>query len=139
MFPNSLYVKKITGPKSLPFTYISYTVQTLVIVPYSSPIRKCHVWLRRPNICTPAPKYKDWTGLVQVCKQKDQTKIKWSFQKLSVTKNLPLKWCSLMKFFFWKIWIIFDRENWLWKSEIGTFRSLDLELTLIQQKTFNMK
>ena len=26
-----------------------------------------------------------------------------------------------------KIRIIFDIENWLWKSEIGIFRSLDLE------------
>ena len=37
-----------------------------------------------------------------------------------------------------KIRIIFDIENWLWKSEIGTFRSLDLERTLIYQKTFKM-
>ena len=30
-----------------------------------------------------------------------------------------------------KIGIIFDVENRLWKSEIGTFRSLDLECTYI--------
>ena len=35
-----------------------------------------------------------------------------------------------------KIRIIFDLENWLWKSEIGTFQSVDLELTLAYQKTF---
>ena len=33
-----------------------------------------------------------------------------------------------------KIGIIFDLENWLWKSEIGVFRSLDLEWMLIWQK-----
>ena len=32
--------------------------------------------------------------------------------------------------------MIFDVEIWLWKSEIGTFRSLDLERTLVYQKTF---
>jgi hypothetical protein len=38
-----------------------------------------------------------------------------------------------------KIRTIFDIENWLWKSQIGTFRSLDLERTLIYQKTFKIK
>ena len=33
-----------------------------------------------------------------------------------------------------KIRIIFDIENWLWKSEIVIFRSLDLERRLIWQK-----
>ena len=33
-----------------------------------------------------------------------------------------------------KIRIIFDIENWLWKSEIGTFPLLDLERTLIYQR-----
>ena len=33
-----------------------------------------------------------------------------------------------------KIRIIFDVQNWLWKSEIGIFRSLDLERMLIWQK-----
>ena len=33
-----------------------------------------------------------------------------------------------------KIRIIFDIENWLWKSEIGIFLSLDLERMLIRQK-----
>jgi hypothetical protein len=33
-----------------------------------------------------------------------------------------------------KIRIIFDVENWLWKSEIVIFRSLDLERKLIYQK-----
>ena len=38
-----------------------------------------------------------------------------------------------------KIRIIFDVENWLWKSEIGNFRSLDLDRVLIYQKIFLMK
>ena len=38
-----------------------------------------------------------------------------------------------------KIRIIFDIENWLWKSEIGNFRSLDLERVLIYQKFFFWK
>ena len=38
-----------------------------------------------------------------------------------------------------KIRIIFDIENWLWKSEIGNFRSLDLEWVLIYQNFFFMK
>ena len=33
-----------------------------------------------------------------------------------------------------KAWIIFDIENWLWKSEIVIFRLLDLERRLIWQK-----
>ena len=32
-----------------------------------------------------------------------------------------------------KIWIIFDIKNWLWNSEIGIFRTLDLERMLIWQ------
>ena len=44
-----------------------------------------------------------------------------SFQKMSITINVPLKWYSCMKK---KFWIIFDVENWLWKSKIGTFRQL---------------
>ena len=35
---------------------------------------------------------------------------------------------------FGKIRIIFDIENWLWKSEIDTFRSFDLKCKLIWQK-----
>ena len=37
-----------------------------------------------------------------------------------------LKWYSSMKKKIGKIQIIFDVENWLWKSEIGTFWYLDL-------------
>ena len=33
-----------------------------------------------------------------------------------------------------KIQIIFDIENWLWKSEVGIFQSLDLERMLTWQK-----
>ena len=38
-----------------------------------------------------------------------------------------------------KIWIIFDIENLLWKSEIGNFRLLDVERLLTYQKIFFMK
>ena len=34
-----------------------------------------------------------------------------------------------------KIRTIFDIENWLWKSGVGTFQPLDLERTLIYHKT----
>ena len=51
---------------------------------------------------------------------------------------MPLKWYTSMKK-NGKIRIIFDIENWLWKSEIGTFQSLDLECMLIYQKTFRGK
>ena len=52
---------------------------------------------------------------------------------MSTTKNMPLNWYSSMKKKLRKIRIIFDIENWLWKSEIGIFRSLDLERMLIWQ------
>ena len=42
---------------------------------------------------------------------------------------MPLKWYSSMKIFFGKIQTSFDVQNWLLMSEIGTFRSLDLECT----------
>ena len=32
--------------------------------------------------------------------------------------------------------MIFEVENWVWKSEISIFRSLDLEWKLIYQKHF---
>ena len=38
-----------------------------------------------------------------------------------------------------KIQIILGTEIWLWKSEICTFRSLDLERTLIYQKLLRWK
>ena len=40
---------------------------------------------------------------------------------------------------FGEIQIIFDIENWLWKSDIATFLSLDLERMLIYQNFFKMK
>ena len=43
---------------------------------------------------------------------------------MSITKNVSLKWYPSMKKIFRKFWIIFDIENWLWKSEIGTFGQL---------------
>ena len=47
-------------------------------------------------------------------------------QKLSLEKNVFYKKCSpklifLDEFFFEKIWLIFDIENWLWKYNFGTF------------------
>ena len=57
---------------------------------------------------------------------------------MSIIKNVPLNWYSSMKK-DGKIWTIFDVENWLWISEIGTFQPLDLECMLIYQKTFKMK
>ena len=47
-----------------------------------------------------------------------------------MTKNMPLKWYSLMKK-NGKIQKIFDIENWLWKSEIGSIWSPDIGRTLI--------
>ena len=41
--------------------------------------------------------------------------------------------------FFGKIRIIFDIKNWLCKSEIGTFRSLNLEDMLIYQNFFKVQ
>ena len=40
-------------------------------------------------------------------------------QILSLALATDQKW--------WKIQTIFDIENWLWKSEIGTFQPLDLK------------
>ena len=51
----------------------------------------------------------------------------WSFQKMPITKIVPLNWYSSMKKKFRKIRIIFDIENSLWKSEIGIFCQLILE------------
>ena len=46
---------------------------------------------------------------------------KLKFQKMTITKNLLLNWYSSMKKKIRKIQIIFDVENWLWKSDLGTF------------------
>ena len=40
---------------------------------------------------------------------------------MTITKNLLLNWHSSMKKKFRKIRMIFDVENWLWKSDLGTF------------------
>ena len=56
--------------------------------------------------------------------------------------TFPNKKCAPKMIFFnekEKIRIIFDLENWLWKSEIGNFQSLDLERVLIYQKICFMK
>ena len=44
----------------------------------------------------------------------------WSQQKMLFTKKVRLNWYSSMNFFL-KIRMIFDIENSLWKSKIGTF------------------
>ena len=63
----------------------------------------------------------------------------WSFQKMSITIKMPLNWYSSMKKKFRKIRIIFDIENWLWKSEIRIFQSPPAKRTLICQKHFFME
>ena len=45
----------------------------------------------------------------------------WSQQNMLFTKKVRLNWYSSMNFFFGKIRMIFDVENSLWKSKIGTF------------------
>ena len=45
----------------------------------------------------------------------------WSQQKKLFTKKVSLNWYFSMNFFLGKIWMIFDIENSLWKSKIGTF------------------
>ena len=45
----------------------------------------------------------------------------WFYQKMSITTNVLLNWYSSMKKKFRKIPMIFDIENWLWKSNFGTF------------------
>ena len=40
---------------------------------------------------------------------------------MSITKNVLLSWCCSMKFFFGKIPIFFDIENWLWSSNFCNF------------------
>ena len=49
---------------------------------------------------------------------------------------MPLNWYSSMKKKLRKIRILFDVENWLWKSEIDIFQSLDLELDLDLTKIY---
>ena len=53
---------------------------------------------------------------------------------MSITINVLQNRYFSMKKKLRKIRIIFDIENWLWKSEIVIFRSLDLERRLIWQK-----
>ena len=43
---------------------------------------------------------------------------------MSITRSVPLKSYSSMNFFLRKIRIIFDIENWLWKSEFCHFWQL---------------
>ena len=50
----------------------------------------------------------------------------WFYQKMSITTNVLLNSYSSMKKKFRKIPMIFDIENWLWKSNFGTFWHLPL-------------
>ena len=54
-------------------------------------------------------------------------------------KDVLLILYSSMKKKFRKIRTIFDIENWLWKSEIGIFQSMNLERTLIYQNFHPIK
>ena len=47
----------------------------------------------------------------------------WFYQKMPITKNVLLNWYSSMKKKR-NIRMIFDIENWLWKSNFGTFWQL---------------
>ena len=58
---------------------------------------------------------------------------------MSLTQTCPLNSYFSMKEKLRKIRIFFDTENWLCKSEIGIFQSLDLKRTLIYQIFFNEK
>ena len=62
----------------------------------------------------------------------------WSYQKMYFTKNVVLNWYSSMKFFFRKIRTFFDIENWLWKSDLGTFwRSMWTSVKVKSKKYFS--
>ena len=61
------------------------------------------------------------------------------FSKMSITTKMPLNWYSSMKKKSRKIRIIFDIENWLWKSEIRIFQSPPAKRTLICQKKIFME
>ena len=52
---------------------------------------------------------------------------------MSITTNVLLNWYSSMKKKMRKIRMIFYIENWLWKSNFGTF----WQLALIQNSKFN--
>ena len=45
----------------------------------------------------------------------------WSYQKMYFTKNVVLNWYSSMKKKIRKIRMIFDIENWLWRSDLDTY------------------
>ena len=58
----------------------------------------------------------------------------WCYTKLVKTKNVPLNWYFSTKFFFRKIRGFFDVENWLWKSDFGTFWQLFLAILQVSWK-----
>ena len=75
-----------------------------------------------------------WTFSVKVIRP-SKIKIWWlhfrnkTFFKLKLSKKVftkvgPLNWYSPMKFCLWKILIIFDIEQWLWKSEFCNLAGL---------------
>ena len=45
----------------------------------------------------------------------------WCYTKLVKTKNMPLNWYFSTRKIFRKIRVIFDIENWLWKSDFGSY------------------
>ena len=60
----------------------------------------------------------------------------WFYQKMSITPNVLLNWYSSMKKKIRKILMIFDIENWLWKSNFGTF--WQLPITPIFKRTIQL-
>ena len=49
----------------------------------------------------------------------------WIYQKISITKNVNLNWYSSIRKKVSKIGMIFDIENWLWKSNFSFYWQLN--------------
>ena len=127
--------------KNLKGTYLLDTFQDFLINEHMKPrmhiLEKCisslnHVIVRPTK--TPKLADKNWAHFYQIKGFKN-----WSFQKMPITIYVPLNWYSSMKKKFRKIRIIFDIENWLWKSEIRIFQSPPAKHTLICQKKLFME
>ena len=101
------------------------------------------------------PKGNDWIlriGVVASCQKlgiilENKVIKKLMLSKMSITKNVLLNWYSSMKKKLRKIRMIFDIENWLWKSNFGTFwqlainpklkiQSFPLGMLILSQKSF---
>ena len=72
----------------------------------------------------------------------------WFYQKMSVTKIVLLNWYPSTKKELRKIGLIFDIDNWLWKSNFGIFwqlaisaklkiQSFSLSMLILRQKSFS--